>query len=116
MYKMKFSMNGYGENAASFKTDGIVCSTHPVKITDNFTVSPCADGDAFAGIADGVRGNIACIQLAGYAEVTYSGAAPAFGWCSLAADGKGGVKVSENGKEYLVTRIDAENNKVGIII
>lgn len=113
---MKISMKGYGENTATFNTDGIVCVSHPVKITDNYTVSPCTSGDSFAGVAVNVKNEIACVQLDGFATVTYSGTAPTTGYCTLVADGNGGIKVSADGREYLVVDVDTVNKTAGIII
>ncbi len=113
---MNISMKGYGENTATFNTDGLVCVSHTVKMADNLTVAPCQADDGFIGIAVNVRNSIACVQLDGYAKVTFSGAAPAVGYCSLAADGNGGVKVAEGAREYLVTDVDTVNGTAGIIL
>lgn len=113
---MNISMKGYGENTATFNTDGIVCASHTVKMADNFTVAPCQADDEFIGIAVNMRNGIACVQLDGYTKVTFSGAAPAVGYCSLVADGNGGVKFSEGAREYLVTDVDAVNSTAGIIL
>ncbi len=113
---MKISMNGYGENTATFKADGIVCASHTVKMSDNFTVAPCSDGEAFIGTAVNVRNTVACVQLAGYTTLHFSGTAPVVGYSSLVADGIGGVKVLEGAKEYLITNVDTDNNTVGIIL
>ena len=113
---MNISMKGYGENTATFGTDGIVCASHTVKMAENFTVAPCQSGDEFIGIAVNVRNNIASVQLDGYTKVTFSGTAPVVGYCSFVADGNGGVKVSEGAREYLVTDVDTANNTAGIIL
>ncbi len=114
--KMKFSMNGYGENTATFRADGIVCCSQTVKMSDNYAVAPCADGDAFIGTAVNVRNEVACVQLAGYTTLTFSGTAPVVGYNALASDGKGGVKVLDGAKEYLVVNVDTDNMTVGIIL
>jgi hypothetical protein len=42
----------------------------------------------------------------------YTGSAPALGWSGLAADGSGGVKTSETGREYLVVDVDTDAQTV----
>ena len=113
---MNISIKGYGENTATFRTQGLVSSAHTVKMADNLTVAPCTADDDFIGIAVNVRGEYACVQLSGYAEVDFTGTAPAVGYCSLVADGKGGFSVGENGRKYLVVNVDTTNSKAGIIL
>lgn len=113
---MNISMKGYGENIATFRTDGVVSTSYAVKMADNFTVTPCNSGDAFIGTAVNVKNEYACVQLDGYVTLSYTGSAPAVGYCSLVADGKGGVKVSDTGRAYLVTDVDTANKTAGIIL
>lgn len=113
---MEISMKGYGENTATFKTQGVVCASHTVKMADNFTVGPCSAGDNFIGTAVNVRNECACVQLDGYVTLSYSGTAPAVGYCSLAADGNGGVAVTDGAREYLVTDVDTLSGTLGIIL
>ena len=113
---MNISMKGYGENTATFTTDGVVSVSHAVKMSDNFTVKSCAAGDAFIGTAVYVKNEYACVQLDGYVTLAYTGTAPTVGYCSLVADGKGGVKVADTGREYLVTDVDTANKTAGIIL
>ena len=113
---MKISMKGYGENTATFRTDGIVCASHTVKMSENFTVAPCQADDEFSGIAINARNEIACVQLDGYVDVPFSGSAPEVGYCSLVADGNGGVKISAGAREFLVVNVDAVNGTAGIIL
>lgn len=113
---MNISMKGYGENTVTFKAQGLVCPAHTVKMTDNLTVAPCEAGDTFSGVAVNIRDEYACVQLCGHAELDYTGAAPCVGYCTLVADGKGGVSVGENGREYLVVSVDTEKSKAEIIL
>ena len=113
---MNISIKGYGENTATFGTQGLVCVSHPVKMTGNLTVGPCENGDDFSGVAVNVRNEYAGVQLAGYTEVSYSGTAPVCGYCPLAADGRGGVAVNENGRAYLVVNVDTSESIAGIIL
>ncbi len=113
---MNFSINGYGENAATFQTQGIVCNSHTVKMAENFTAAPCDDGDAFIGQCINTRGEYAAVQLCGYAVFTYSGDAPTAGYNTLSADGSGGIKADENGREYLVINVDTIKKTAGILL
>ena len=105
---MNFSINGYGENTTTFRTTGLVCKGHTVKMADNLIVSPCEAGDDFIGVATSAGD--------GYAGIHFSGAAPSIGWCGLVADGKGGVSAAADGRKYLVVEVDTNNNKAGIIL
>lgn len=113
---MDFSIKGYGENTATFRTDGVVSASHVVKMASNLTVAPCNVGDAFIGTAVNVKNGYACVQLDGYVTLTYTGTAPTVGYCSLASDGNGGVKVATGAREYLVTDVDTVNKTAGIIL
>ena len=70
---MKVSYEGIGAWSATFETadarEGQV-----VKLSAPRTVSPCAAGDAFCGVAGPVRGGVCGVQLGGLAEVSYTGA------------------------------------------
>ena len=113
---MNISIKGYGENTATFATDGVVCASHVLKLADNLTVSPCNTGDKFVGTAVNVKSGYACIQLDGYVSVSYSGTAPSVGYCTLVADGNGGVKTGSAGREYLVTDVNETTKTAGIIL
>lgn len=113
---MKISLKGYGENAATFKTENKLTQGEPVVMAENFTVASCESGDNFIGCAVNSADGYACVQLDGYAVFTYSGTAPEAGVCTLAADGNGGVCVSGSGRQFIVTDVDAEKSTVGIIL
>lgn len=113
---MKISLNGYGENAATFRFTGLVSQGQPVTMAESFTVKPCQAGDAFIGCAINAKGEYASVQLSGYVKIDYSGATPETGVCTLAADGNGGVCVADSGRQFVVTDVDTVNKKVGIIL
>ena len=113
---MNISIKGYGENTATFRTQGLVSPGCPVKMADNLTVAPCGADEEFIGIAVNVRGEYACVQLAGYAEVDFSGPAPELGYCALTADGVGGVLAEGAGRQYLVVNVGITEPKAGIIL
>lgn len=102
---MKVAFEEIGHMSATFLAEsgenGQVC-----KVSANGMVAPCADGEVFCGVMEGVRKGASAVQLHGFAEVSYTGTAPDLGYVNLVADGNGGVKVSADGREHLVVRID----------
>ncbi len=116
MKKMKISLNGYGENTATFKADSTLTKGEPVTMAENFTVKSCDANDDFIGMAVNSDDGYACVQLDGYVKIGYSGTAPELGVCSLVADGNGGVCVADTGRKFVVTDVDTDNKSVGIIL
>lgn len=102
---MKVCFEDIGHMSATFAAQsgeaGQVC-----KVTDNGTVAPCADGDVFCGVMEGVRKGFAGVQLHGFVTVSYTGTAPALGYNNLVADANGGVKVGSAGRAHLVVSVD----------
>ncbi len=95
----KYSYEGIGQWSATFACEK-VAEGQVVKISDSGTVSGCKAGERFDGVAVSVgRDGAACaVALGGMVKTGYSGeSAPAAGWCTLAADGSGGVTVSGGG-------------------
>lgn len=107
---MKTAFEEIGRINVSFTADsgesGQVC-----KMADNGKVAPCADGEAFIGVMEFVRKGVAGVRLHGFAEVSYTGTAPALGYVNLVADGAGGVKTGTGGKTCLVVSVDKNNMK-----
>ena len=100
---MNVSFEEIGRLAVTFGQVG--CESGQVcKVSQSGTVSPCAAGDKFCGIVEGVRAGFAAVQVAGFAEVNVTGSV-ALGYVSLCADGSGGVKAG-TGREYLVVSRD----------
>jgi len=119
---MNIELKGYMESVATFYADNAT-PEYPVKISANKKVADAANGDIFAGIAvnfrPGVAGSgFAGVQTAGYAELPFSGTAPALGYKELAADGAGGVKAvtAGTGRVYLVVNADANAKRIGFIL
>lgn len=106
---MKVSFEGIGQWAATFSCGDGVTVGHVVKISDNGEVEPCGAGEAFCGTTAVVaRDGMACsVVLGGMVTVPYTGAAPALGWSGLTADGEGGIKADDSGREYLVVDVDS---------
>ena len=109
---MNVSFEEIGRLAVTFGHEGCVAG-QVCKVSANGTVAPCAAGDKLCGIVEGVRGDYAAVQVAGFAEVPYSGSV-GLGHVSLCADGSGGVKAGA-GREYLVVSVD-ENAQTAIIM
>lgn len=102
---MNVSFEEIGRLAVTFAQDG--CESGQVcKVSANGTVAPCAAGDKFCGVVEGVRGGVAGVQVAGFATVAVSGSLNV-GYVNLCADGNGGVKAG-TGREYLVVSVEAD--------
>ena len=109
---MNVSFEEIGRLAVTFAQSG--CQGGQVcKVSANGTVAPCAAGDKFCGVVEGVRGGVAAVQVAGFATVAVSGSV-GVGYVSLCADGQGGVKAGQ-GREYLVVSVD-ENAGTAVIM
>lgn len=115
---MSISFNGYNEKLLTFKASGNIANGAAVKISANETVSVCAKDDYFCGVCLGVKNGLACVKLAGYHKLTYSGTtAPTLGYSNLVADANGNVTVaSEGGRSILVVDVDTTNKVVGVIL
>ncbi len=113
---MNISLNGCGENVATFEADAGVLPGMPVKLTGNGLIGPCLAGDVFCGVALSVRGGFAAVQLGGYVQVPYSGTAPAVGYQTLTGAGDGTVQAEESGRSILVTDVDPAAKRCGILL
>lgn len=113
---MDVSFNGIGEKPVTF-AGSEVKKGQVVKVVSEGTVAPCAAGDGFDGVAVLADDGFAGVVLRGFADVNYSGNAPAAGHNKLSADGNGGVKVDETGgKDYLTVAVDAANKAATILL
>lgn len=113
---MNISFSGFNENSVTFICSDDVAANKTVKVTDNGTVSVCASGDAFCGVATDVRNDCATVQLTGYVRLPYSGTAPTLGYTALVSDGNGAVTAGEGGRTYLITDVDTTDNTVGFML
>ena len=80
------------------------------------TVAACSAGESFCGVALCAKDDACAVQVAGFVTVPYSGTEPAPGYAALAADGSGGVKIVESGREYLVADADTTAKTVTILL
>jgi hypothetical protein len=111
--RMNVSYEGVGYLAATFPAGscvaGQVCKLGVLGMCEK-----CNEGDAFCGVVDAVENLRAAVQIEGFAQVSYTGTAPTRGYAKLSSNGKGGVKVDSNGKEYLVAAINTDEAKITI--
>ena len=87
-----------------------------VKVSTAATVAPCENGDSFCGVAMCVKDDACAVQVAGFVTVPYSSTEPTPGYAKLSADGTGGVKSDESGREYLVVSVDTAAKSVTILL
>lgn len=106
---MNVAFHGIGQTMATFRVEEALEKEQVVKVTENGTVGPCREGEAFCGVALPGRGDLAAVVLRGFVTLPYSGAAPALGRVTLAADGQGGVMAGDSGVSALVVEVDTDN-------
>ena len=112
---MSVSFHGIGQVCATFLGAG-VAEGQVVKMSGRGTVGPCGDGDSFCGVAVCVKDDACCVQVAGFVTVPYSSTVPSVGYAKLSANGAGGVKTDESGREYLVVSADTTAKTVTILL
>lgn len=123
---MSVSFEGVGQVCATF-LGGKLTEGQVVKLTGSGTVGACAAGDSFIGAAICCKDDACTVQVGGFVTVSYSGAAPAAGWCVLTADGNGGVKAAaaseaaedkaaESGRMLPVVGVDTTAKTVTILL
>lgn len=119
---MSVSFEGVGQVCATFLGGGLT-EGHVVKLTGSGTVGACAAGDSFIGAALCCKDDACTVQVGGFVTVSYSGTAPAAGWCALTADGNGGVKTAaagdgktESGRLLPVVSVDTTAKTVTILL
>ena len=113
---MSVSFEEIGQTAATFQADSGVKVGQVCKITANGKVGPCAAGDDFCGVAVSKKGGYAAVAVRGFVTLNYTGTtAPTVGYCTLAADGKGGVAVPESGGRSLLV-VSVENGTVTVLL
>ena len=110
---MNVDFKGYGENVATFIATSAVKDGDLVKISEYFTVAPCAANDEIAGVCVGVSDGYAAVQLSGYVEVK-SNKKIALGYTSVAAASATQATTSATARKYNV--IYSTDTKVGFIL
>lgn len=113
---MQVSFEEIGQMAATFQANSGLSLGQVCKLTENGTVGPCAAGDDFCGVVSVQRGGYAAAVVRGFVTLPYTGdTAPAVGWCTLAADGNGGVAVPESGGRSILV-VCVENGTVTVLL
>ena len=103
----KVSFEDIGAVTATFLADEEVIPGQVVKISANDTVAPCADGEAFCGVALSNEGGCAAVQLRGFLTIPASGLS--LGPATLAANASGGVKTASGaGTDALVVSMNGD--------
>ena len=111
---MSVSFHGIGQVCATFLGTGT--EGQVVKVSTAATVAPCENGDSFCGVAMCVKDDACCVQVAGFVTIPYSSTVPSVGYTKLSANGTGGVKTDEAGREYLVVSADTTAKTVTILL
>ena len=104
---MKVCFEDIGHMSATFAAESGEAG-QVVKVSANGTVAPCADGEEFCGVLEGVRKGFAAVQLHGFVTLSYTGTAPTLGYNNLVANANGGIKVGSAGRKYLVVSVDKD--------
>lgn len=114
---MAISFDAIGEKYVTFYAHTGAKKGDVCKMTANAEVGACSADDDFIGVITQVRGAVASVLLGGYTELSYSGnTAPSVGFCTLTADGEGGVQVDEDGRSFLVVSVDTAAKTVGLFL
>lgn len=112
---MSISFKGFNEQVLAFKTQGTVEEGMLVKMSDNATVTPCAGGNDFIGVAVYTHADIAAVQVGGYVSLPYSGTKPTLGKASICAASTNQIKTGGD-KTVTVVEIDEVNSTAGILL
>ena len=113
---MNHYFSGFNTKEITLNADESVKGGTAVCLADDSTVTVPASGEKFCGICTKVRASLASVVLEGHTTVGYSGTAPSVGYCNLAADGSGKVKLSDGGREILVVGVDETEGTIDIIM
>ncbi len=109
-------LDGYGRNEVTLNSEENLNKGCTAAMSDSYTVGLAGNGEAFIGICTHREKNCASVLIKGFAEVPYTGEAPAVGYCKLSANGTGGVKKDTNGREILVAGVDTAAMTIGIVL
>lgn len=113
---MGISFQSIGRQSVSFFGSAKLKAGQPCKVASNNTVGACAAGDRFCGVVGNGRDGVYEVTLKGFVTLPYTGTAPTVGYSALAADGNGGVAVTEDANEYLVTVVNTVDSTVGFFL
>ena len=106
---MKVCFNEIDAVSVTFECGEEVECGNAVKMISYGEVTACDAGEEFCGIAEVPSAGCVGVKVKGFVTCAYTGAKPDAGFTALAADGNGGVCVTEGAKEYLVVDADGES-------
>lgn len=115
---MSVAFRGIEDLVVTFQAENVTAG-YPAAMKANDTVADGGAGAAPVGIILNQRGGHAAVQVRGFAETVYSGAAPGLGWNSLVADGAGGLRLAadgETGRSCLVVNLNTPETKMGLFL
>lgn len=113
---MAISFGSIGEKYVTFLAAASAEKGEVCKVSANCTVAGCDAGDEFCGLVRDLEDSRAGVQLGGYMEVACSGTLPSVGYAILVADGNGGVKAAQSGKNCLVVFADSTAGVIGLFL
>lgn len=99
------NFNGYDENVVTVLASDGLTKGSVVKISANYKVSACADGNSFFGVVVNTRGGYAAVQTKGYFKVKKSGSV-SLGYQELAAASSTTIKALSGGVPCQVIAVD----------
>ena len=114
---MNVSFQGIDSLAVTFQTSGTVKKGDFVSLRANGAVGTCAPGEAPVGLVLGCHGDLATVQLRGYAEAGYTGTM-GLGWGELAVE-SGKLRQPtgmEDGRRCLVVWLDTAAKTMGLFL
>lgn len=114
---MAISFEAIGERLVTFAAGEGLQEGKACKVTANGTVGACGEEDSFIGVVTSVRDGAACVQMEGFAELSYAGTtAPELGYAVLAADEDGQIVPATSGRTCLVVSVDTAKKKIGLFL
>ena len=110
------SNKGFDEAYITMKTDTATVG-YPVTVSANGTVKNAAASKPFIGLLYNSRSDIGAVQVKGYAKLKYTGdIAPNLGFCSLLANGSGGVTAGTGGLTVRVLSVNTTDTTVEFLM
>lgn len=97
----------------TFEADSTVGRDTLVTLSDSGIVTACKNGEKFCGVSTNAICGYALVQIRGYANIPYVGDI-SVGYQKLVAESDTKVRVSDNGREYLVVEVGP--SYIGVIL
>lgn len=113
---MAISFHSLAQDCVTFRSTAAVTENTVCKVSANGTVNTCSAGEAFCGVAADSKNEQAAVIVRGFVTLPYTGSNPTLGYCTLCANGSGGVKTAEGAREYLVVQVDTAAKTVSFLL